>query len=504
MSHTTFRRSNTLASCKELKPSNQQARNPHRSTTGYSNGALFQLEGVVLPPEEVELKYQRWIRELKSCIQILQKGELNRVDKSAEIEELTAFWLKHHFDLSLEVEGCTRADIVFYILCFLHACNNTSEIMQPVELIELIDVFNEVALLSCNHNKFEADQFPTALAVEDLWNRVSSFVVQHFFSAKLVSEHVTTLNKVKEVGMFTLSKELTAKKKKYFIQNEKKPNANHGYIWTNTPGHIVNAFIPLCNRVFSHLTREKSLYNAFPVTQLPLIPYSVIGQFQAWVKEQTSIDVEDDLRGNYIELSHEGQIPMGGREQAKRKRDSRHDHAASLSILESELGYDTTFRLSEMVNAKPAVVGSDPQHPHYAPLVITLWSLRMFQNLRHKFTKHNLILPTEFSLIDGLKDKPLFSNTLHNVTRMPIVVYLQWKWYIQFDEGWIRCPCVCSALLGWARIMHDRFGGVIPNSNGVNINTHYYIPFFGTDVNIHKRYHREYDSEDEEEQKYPS
>lgn len=448
------------------------------------------------PPEDMSAQYREWINELNACIVYLQDPNFERIDKAEQIDKLIEYWLENFYQLNIDDKGLSRADVLFIVLCFLMACDRGSEMGELQPLKSLKCLYNRVVMFSCNHNCQAKMAFPTTSEIRNLENDACGFIVQHFYSTQHHVENCSRLiqdtkyerhleetkNKpTYEHKMFEfdeLPQDLRVLKQNLFTQDETKPNSNLGWLWQQSGIQMLTTFVPLCSRVFSHLYRERRLLQAWPLRQLPAIPRVAVDRLQKWLVAQASIEAEDEMRPKFIELVHELQIPMGARLQTTRRLVTRDDHDNAVNVLERELGYDTTFRLSEMAKTKPEHIAGNPKHDHYEALLLTVWDARLVQNKKTQFIADYFVLPTALPILKQLKHKQ-FSQTVEcGQARRPLLIFLRRKWMLHFKESWYQCDSCTEALLGWVRFVVEAYGGELPNSGGINIKADYYNPFF--------------------------
>jgi hypothetical protein len=500
MSLSTLRRSNTLsmsskmATLSNTQPAHTIVRPDINWNVTLPNNLIHNTE-LDKFPTDLNPQYQQWLQQFRSCIQHLQNPDFDRVDKNKDIQQLTQYWLENYYDFNLEQDNLSRTDLLFYIRCFLLTCHRGPKAREIIPITELNVLFNRIAMFSCNHNcQFKAS-YPTVAQIEQLENEVASFMLQHFYSSTRIRQYVDMfkadfqyleeveknkgipLREYKVMEMEKLSPEMKLLKKQLFIRNEKEPNANIGWLWSQTSIEMFTKFIPLCTRVFSHVYREQQLYEAYPIRSL-LISKQAIQKLHLWLKKEASIDAEDDLRLRFAELAHELQIPMGGRLQTQRKAVTRDDHPTALTILENELGYDTSLRLSDMAKTKPPIVAEDPNHELYTALLFTLMDIRLEQTKKTSLLKDYVVLPTVFANLHTLPKKQFHIESKWGRKRTPLITYLHKTWMIHFDKTWWKCDSASEAILGWIRFIVTEYDGEIPNSGGINIKQDYYNPFF--------------------------
>ena len=248
---------------------------------------------------------------------------------------------------------------------------------------------------------------------------------------------------------------------------------------------MYTSFPALCSRVFSQVYREQQLLASYPVQQLAAIPRFCVDRLHQWVNQQVGIDAEDDFRARYIEMIHELQIPMGGRLQSQRRLVTRDEQSGAVTILERELGYDTSLRLTEMARLKPRDIAADPTHDNFPSLMLTMFNLRLSQTKKTNFISDYMVLPTAFSMLDKLaKTKQFERKEAFGHLRAPLVTLLQRSWMVHFRETWWKCDSATDAVLGWLRFIVEQYEGEIPNSAGINIKQHFYLPFFEESLNM--------------------
>lgn len=424
-------------------------------------------------PEEIkvqQLEYQRWLSELRQCIGYLQDPQLESVDKSQEIKQLTQFWLDNYFELNLEENNVSRQDLLFYVRCFLVVCHRGTLEKQPLE--QLLDLYNRVAMFSCNHNCNSHMKYPAKEEIEKLENDCFSFIVQHYLSR---SDMEKTTEKMMEVKLNELSPDLKTLKAQLHVTDETKPSSALGWMWAQEPLRMLLTFIPLCSRVFQQVYREQNLIDLYPVEPIPDIHADCVLRLQKWLEKEASIDAEDDLRPRYSELVHELQIPGGGRLQNTRRLVTRDDNPNSQTIVERELGFDTALKLSEGVNCiKPVKVAQDSNHEHYNCLLLTMFDLRLTQNKKTPFLKNYVILPTALPNLNVLpRYKRPSTETWQGQARAPLVLYLQRKWMIQYKRKLFECASLEECLLGWLRICSTEYEGYLPHTCDIPVSDMY-------------------------------
>jgi hypothetical protein len=429
-------------------------------------------------PEEVkvqQLEYQRWLSELRQCIGYLQDPQFESVDKSKEIKQLTQFWLDNYFELNLEENNVSRQDMLFYVRCFLVVCHRGNLEKQPLE--QLLDLFNRVAMFSCNHNCAAHMKYPAKEEIEKLENDCFHFIVQHYFSK---NDMQVTSEKMMDAKFNELSPDLKTLKAQLHVVDETKPSAAVGWLWLNEPLRMYLTFIPLCSRVFQQVYREQALLDLYPVEPIPDIHAHCVQRLQQWLAKEASIDAEDDLRPRYSELVHEMQIPAGGRLQSQRRLVTRDDQPNSQTIIERELGFDTALKLSDAVNCtKPIDVSKNPEHEHYSCLLLTMFDLRMKQTKKTEFIKNYVILPTGLPNLNVLpKYKKPSTETYQGQARAPLILYLKRTWMIQYKRKLFECASLEECLLGWLRLCSTQYEGYIPHTCDIDISD-WYKQMFG-------------------------
>lgn len=420
-------------------------------------------------PEQPSLHYEKWVSELRSCIKSLQELEFDKVDKSLVLKELTDCWLDNYFEFNVEDHGYSRTDFLFYVRCFVLLCHRGRLEKQGLEAMH--ELYNRVALLSCNHNCNSKMPFPSAKELEELETDCFSFIAQHYLSDSQLQQTIKQFRENPKTEVKPLSEEMRMLKQQLFIEDEKNPNANKGYLFTQEPLRMILTFIPLCSRVFSCIQREQRLFQQYPLIKLEAAEPEWILRLHKWLAEECSIDAEDDLKPKFIELVHELQIPLGGRLQAQRRLVTRDDHANAATILEKELGYDTAMRLTEGVNTiKPSEVANNCKHEHFAPLVLVMFDLRLSQLKKTPFLKNFVVLPTALPIVKDLPKPKRFDTLLVNgQPRAPLLTLLQRKWMIHYGLKFYECASIEEALLGWLRVLIADFNSEVPCSAGVSL-----------------------------------
>lgn len=481
-------RSNTLTVNQNFVRSSSLAP-PRSDRTSYSDGPMEMLSEMEdlfsVAPSEMKQEYQEWLSELRTCISFLQDKEFDRVDKSKEIEKLTQYWLTNYFELNIEENNLSRTDLLFYIRCFLVVCDRGN--LEPMPMNMLLDLYNRLAIFSCNHNCNARMNYPSKEQIRELEDDCFGFIVQHYFSLQEFRKSVDRFiqdrdekesKEHKVFEMAEMSNEMQTLKKSLFVEDEKTPNSNKGYLWTQDHLRMLLTLIPLADRVFSQVYREQRLLDSYRMGKIPQVPESVILKLQNWLIKEVAIDAEDDLRPRYVELLHELQIPMGGRLTSQRKLVTRDDHNNSLTIIEKELGYDTSLRLTNGASSSKHVeVAKNPDHDNYTALLITLWDLRLTQLKKTEFLKNHVVLPTALSI--KLKPAKRFETLKFGLSaRAPLVTLIQRKWKIHYLTTFYTFETAAEALLVWARIITTEFGGEIPTSGGINIKDKFFDPFW--------------------------
>lgn len=479
------------------------------------------LHGLADIPKDLNGVYQRWLQQFRSCIQILQNPDpVGSVDKTQEIEEITKCWLDNFYEYNLEQEAdnFTLTDLLFMIRCFLLACTRGFVAREVMEFEHLSVLFNKVVILSCMHNSQASVSFPDAKSLESLENQMISFIIQHYFStvkiteiaSRLRAEFVIIEKKQKQqqqqkkqqqqpqrtefkyvdldemntplTQFELLSPELETIKRQLFIRNETQPNANLGWLWNQSGIEMYSNFIPLCTRVFSHIIREQQLLQAYPMKELPSLPPNSLELLHKWLIAECAVDAEDDLRLRFAEISHELQIPMGGRLFYQRRKVTRNNVPTSVTVLEDQLGYDTSSRLSEMAKTKPQDVCQDPKHDLYNSLLLTMMDLRFTQRKRTSLLTHFVILPTQLADLHKHKYpyKQFATEKHYGQVRAPLLALMQKKWRIQFKSVWYTCKNFSEALLSWIRLIVEEFQGQLfnPQLGPIPIKDLFYDPFF--------------------------
>ena len=70
------------------------------------------------------------------------------------------------------------------------------------------------------------------------------------------------------------------------------------------------------------------------------------------------------------------------------------------------------------------------------------------------------------------------SQDLAGAVMVMVVTLLQRSWMLHFKETWWKCENATEAVLGWLRFVVEQYQGEVPNSAGINIKQHFYLPFF--------------------------
>jgi hypothetical protein len=245
---------------------------------------------------------------------------------------------------------------------------------------------------------------------------------------------------------------------------------NRGILFTGHTTLQTRTFIPLCSLVFRTLYFDDELLHAYEHRILPIgsITESERESMKHWLINCCRIERTMKFLNTFRDLAYEAFAPMGARLNVGRRKAG--DFPPATTILEVNLGVDTTMAVMEGAEIDITIIAKDEQHIMYPYLLLSTFEL-IFQHyvenvswMKYHFVKKHmceekpyLVLNRAFHCAPGIGEA------------RPVMLYIAHMWCIWSRGKLILCKDIIEALLTWIWLVKNEYYGQLSTGQMISV-----------------------------------
>jgi hypothetical protein len=400
--------------------------------------------------------------------------------------------LFHEWDvICTEEKGVSVSDSFFVARCYLQ-CLKEIPTREIAVLDDIHDVFSRLQLLGCQHTRRCFERKDSHRDVLLLEKRVACIIVYELTTDpkvvitermvdgllpldELLDAAIKPLRQVPDTHA-NVQQALTVaeqEKKQHELDHEKELeeegvivlppvpygeyDVNEGSYWHSDKTTVVRSFVSTAARILCNYWLEKRIFDSYRIcANPPHYSQRAKDNFVAWFQKKCKNNYNDDSSKQYRDMVAEYWCPVGTHKEAKRYLSTKHDLHAPLTLLEQQLGVDSSNSLLNMARTKTSEVCKDPAHEVYEFLLLSVFCHQMQHRVKTLFVEDYMIRPGRLSEWY----KRLECLKTWGQARRPLLLRILRSWMIHDGKEWILCTDLTDALMKLQTLLIQKYGGV--------------------------------------------
>lgn len=229
-------------------------------------------------------------------------------------------------------------------------------------------------------------------------------------------------------------------------EEDKESQSQRGDFWMVETQLILHSIVSFASRIFHQISLEQYIFSlcVVAVDDPYTYPPAALTNLRSTVLSRCATTAGDSFVPLFREAVHRWCLPMGTLSIRYRRAITQFQQSSSATMMEQQLGMDTSQALYNVVNVPLVSIASNEQHE--------LHDLLMF------FTLGTLIenrCGVDFAScvvhsFDLAARHPLITKTIEShEARRPLIVSIMQKTWVHDQGLWYKCESLVDAILKW-------------------------------------------------------
>lgn len=395
----------------------------------------------------------------------------------------------------LNDKDISRADMMFVLQCYSICCR-VPHVRKMAILTDVREISAKLCVLGCRHTTNTRNQPIDEQSITSLLYTTASWIVQfgsipsstltetltlvghakvalspqtgeqlhnvmsmphlnHLRSSTEKDQITDTIRRAEDeqspLSVFALPPQDEEMNVEVSQEEDMEQSSQMGSYWLNDTQIAVVGLIPLASRVFHQISLEQHVMNLYPISQSidPYVyPPVALANLHALVATRCATTAGDTFVPTFREAVHKYCLPMGSLSMRYRTVVTHFQQTACASLMERELGMDTTQALYNLLNVPLTDIASNAKHELHELLVF--FTLGQLIENRCGVDFSSLVVMSCDLLT---KHAILGVNVEAHEARRPRIVCIMQRVWLHEQGQWYKCDGLVDAALKLLMVM---------------------------------------------------